>query len=136
MVSKQDFAKLALAERVELLNGADDWNGLISTNINSKHPKFTDVTRGGRQKWYEPADGVLKFTIDITIDIVTELITKHTRVNKVLPTFAWIFRIHAKDNTFTDLTINGELSELEFDAPEKGPARANCGVEISDQILD
>jgi len=136
MVNKQDFAKLILADKVEILLGVDDFNAVISSNVKSVHPKFTEVTRGGRQKFYEPTDAKLTFEIELTEDIIDELIVKHTRVNKILPTFAWTFKMVAKDGTTNSLVINGELSELEFDAPETGPAHAICGIEMSDQILD
>lgn len=136
MVTKQNLAKLVWAEKVEILLASDDFNGLLSTNLKSVHPKFTEVSRAGRQKFYEPLDAKLTFTIELTTDILDELVTKHTRVNKILPTFAWTFKITGKDQLSDTLVLNGELADLELDAPESGSAKAICGIEISDQVLD
>ena len=135
-MNKQDMATIALADKVELLLGADDFNGLLSNKLTSKMPKFTEVNKSGRQKWYEDGDAVFRCSLHITTDIVTELITKHTKVNKILPTFAWTLRITGKDQVSYNLDFNGELAELEFDTPEQGFPKANLGIEISDQILD
>lgn len=137
MVNKADYAKIVLADKVQLIIGSDDFNSLVDIKIISKHPKITEVSRAGRQKYYEPVDAMIKFSIELTQNILAELITKHTRnAQGALSTFAWSFKITAKDASTSTLVINGELSELELDAPGTGSAKAVCGVEMSDQILD
>lgn len=137
MVEKGDLNKIVQSQNVTLLNGADDWVLIYEQKKEVTHPETRRVVRKGVKYAHEPPDRAIIFKILASTDVLAELRTKNTmNSRRVLPSFAWSFRMTPDDGSAADtVTLNGVLRDMTDSAPENGYAEVECFIRITDQVI-
>ena len=113
MVEKGDLAKIVNGPNVQILNGADEWITIFDRALETTHPETRRDVRKGVLYAHQVPDRAIIFKLIETIDIIDELETKNTmNAQRVIPIFAWSFKVTGDDGTTNIITLNGKLRDF------------------------
>ena len=136
MAEKGDLSKLINGSNVQLLNGSDDWIGIFDIELETTHPETRRDVRKGVAYAHQVPDRGIRFKLLEDTSIVDELETKNTmNSRRVIPVFAWSFKVTADDGTTDTVTLNGKLRDMKRKAPENDFTEAECFIRITDQVI-